>query len=141
MSKPQIMTRPLPRRTPGAIRCEAGRTLSPDEQETVQKLAAFGEDIVCQKESNQRTSADIIWRGELWELKNPLGATRHTIKNNLRKAKRQSGRIIIDISRSRILLSSAINHSRDHMRRTKQVREIILIARDSYCLIDRSMLK
>lgn len=126
----------------GLLKTEAGRVLHSHEVETPHKLLRFGYDIYCQIEANLPyvKVADIVWRDDTWEMKNITGGTRYTIKNNLKKAKRQSASIILDISGSPIGMQSAINHTRDRMRDSRSIRTVLIIDSDSYCIIERSAL-
>jgi hypothetical protein len=115
----------------------------PEEFDTIEKLLRFGIDIVCKKELNvpYQQTADIIWKKEIWEIKCLFGNSRHTIRNNLRKAKKQSKNIVIDISNSRIKIGGAISHISDFMRRNKDIKKILIVNKNTYCIIDRSALK
>ncbi|MDR1196932.1 MAG: hypothetical protein LBL08_01500 [Candidatus Nomurabacteria bacterium] len=82
----------------------------------------------------------MVWKNEIWEIKGLTGSSHHTIKNNLRKAKLQSANVVLDISKSQIKISSAINHATDHIRDTKRINKVVIICGNSYCIIDKSAL-
>jgi hypothetical protein len=123
----------------GTLHIEIGRVLRPHEQDTVDALLAFGFDIVCKNESNvpYQHTADIVWRNENWEIKAPTGNTRHTVRNNLRRGKRQSANIIIDISWSQVKMSSAINSMKKHVRESRETKKAMIVCHGEYCVIER----
>jgi len=127
----------------GFAHFEPGKTIQAHELDIVQKLLYFGSDIACKQESNvpYEHTADIVWRNEVWELKGITGSSRHTVRNNLKKAKKQSQNIVLDISESNIQIQSAINHSIDRMKDSRKIRKVFIIDKFDYCIIDRSLLK
>jgi hypothetical protein len=141
--KPTVRVRQLPvSKREALLKTETGRTLQSHELSTLLKLLQFGQDIFCQIEANLPYTkvADIVWQNEQWEVKGITGHTRYTVRNNLRKARRQSANIVLDISGSTIKMSSAINQVKDMMSRNKQIRKVLVIDQDTYCIIDKSVL-
>jgi hypothetical protein len=141
VKKTEIRIRRLPiAKRVGLLKTETGRSLQGHEVDIINKLLQFGFDVFCQIEANLPyvKVADIVWRNEQWELKGLTGGSRYTVKNNLRKAKKQSRNIVLDISRSQVNISSAVNHVKDYMRDTKRINKVVLICKNEYCIIDRS---
>ena len=50
----------------------------------------------------KRKSADILMQGVVWEIKCPTGASKSTIRNQFRRASKQSKCIIIDVRRTKL---------------------------------------
>ena len=50
----------------------------------------------------KRKSADILMLGAAWEIKCPIGDSKSTIRNQFRRASRQSKNIIIDMRRTKL---------------------------------------
>jgi hypothetical protein len=46
------------------------------------------------------STPDILLDGEPWEMKSPLGASKNTIANQMRRAGRQASRLVLDTSRT-----------------------------------------
>jgi hypothetical protein len=135
--------RPIPTHNKrAAAHFENGKTILPHELDTVKVLSYFGFDIVCKQESNvpYEHTADIVWKNEVWELKGITGDSRHTIRNNLRKAKKQSQNIVLDISNSKIQMNSAINHTVDRMKDNKQIKKVLIVDKTDYCIIEKGLL-
>lgn len=51
---------------------------------------------------------DIECKGVKWEIKSPTGSGKKTIENNLRNARKQSSRIIVDFTRIKLHQSKAL---------------------------------
>jgi hypothetical protein len=140
-TKIRIRQLPIAKRT-GLLKTETGRTLQSHEITAVNKLLKFGYDIFCRVEANLPyvKVADIVWQNEQWEIKSISGNSRHTVRNNLRKARKQSVNIVLDTTNSKIRINSAINRAKDMMRRNKQIKKILILDRENYCIIDRSVI-
>jgi len=50
----------------------------------------------------KRKSADIVMLDILWEIKSPIGDSKSTIRNQFRRASRQSKNIVIDLRRTKL---------------------------------------
>jgi len=126
----------------GLLRIESGRTLRAHEVETIERLLRFGYDIVCNQESNLPYTkvADIVWRNELWEMKYLTGDSKHNIANNLRKAKKQSQNIVLDISSAKREIENAIPQVTDKMHNSKKIRKVLIVSKNRYCLIERNLI-
>ena len=124
------------------LHIESGRTLRAHELETIERLLCFGRDIVCKRELNlpYSKSPDIVWRDEQWEIKYAHGDSAHNIANALRKAKKQSQSIVIDISGARREIENAIPQVKERMYNSKRIKKVLVLSKNRYCLISRSML-
>jgi hypothetical protein len=143
MKKSEIRIRQLPTvKRVALLRIETGRTLQNHEVATINKLLRFGYDIFCQIEANLPYTkvADIVWRNEQWELKSIIGKSENTIADSLRKAKKQSGNVVMDISRSSISVERTIGKVKITLKRHKTIQKVLLIDKNRYCIIDRSAL-
>jgi hypothetical protein len=81
------------------------------------------------------SSPDIETHGQKWEIKNPLGNGKKTIENNLRNARKQSKRIIIDFSRMKLHQTKAISNIKFFIRNSPgQFKKVVVIAKDSEIL-------
>ncbi len=76
----------------------------------------------------QQKTPDLEFHHLFWELKSPLGASRRTIENNLRTAKKQSQNIIVDLRRCKMRQDEAIariryylSQSQSNIRRLKVI--------------------
>lgn len=124
-------------KNPGLIKIEAGRILHEHEIMIITKLLIFGDDIFCIAESNIIKTADIIWRNKEWELKSIKGDSKQTIEDSLRKARKQSPYIILDVSKSKISLERCIGKLKIILKRYRTIQEILIIDGNEYCILDK----
>ena len=81
------------------------------------------------------SSPDIETSGQKWEIKSPLGNGKKTIENNLRNARKQSKRIIIDFSRMKLHQTKAISNIKFFIKKSpNQFKKVVVIAKDSEIL-------
>jgi hypothetical protein len=82
----------------------------PHEKVTAETLAEDGYYVEFMRASTREGehSADCCLNGELWELKAPNGKKISLVEKNLRKAKRQSSKIVFDSHRTKNLPDKAI---------------------------------
>ncbi|QPK81122.1 hypothetical protein G7Y41_08795 [Schaalia sp. ZJ405] len=73
----------------------------PHELATAQTLASYGVDVAFRKEEHgdHVKNPDVTMFGQIWEFKGPKGAGKDTISKQFRRAKKQSGRLVIDLAR------------------------------------------
>ena len=78
-----------------------GVITEPHEDSTILYLTQFGFNIDLIKPTNahKTKSADIFMSNSIWEIKSPTTNKESTIKEDFRKAKSQSDRIIFDLRR------------------------------------------
>jgi len=85
----------------GKIIEPAGCNIHDHEQQTARALVNAGYTVRFIPESKRDgdNSPDILMNGELWEMKSPNTDKLNQIKNNLKRARRQSQNVIIDSQR------------------------------------------
>ena len=111
----------------GVLHVKATRRLHDHEIITLTKLLRFGEDI--------------IWRGEEWEIKSVIGKSRNTIKNSVRKARKQSHHIIIDLTNSSFTIERSLGKIKALMSYNKEILKLFILSKENYCVLDKTMLR
>jgi len=88
----------------GSLIIPAGAQPEPHEVKVAAQLQRSGKNIVfiVPRDGYKQKTADIYVDGVPWEIKGPVGNTRHTISRQIKKASKQSKSIIIDTSRTKI---------------------------------------
>lgn len=76
--------------------------LPQDHELAAAKRIAAGFDVFFRErvEADGVANPDLLIEGLIWELKSPRGAGRNNISAQMRRAKRQADRVIIDLARS-----------------------------------------
>jgi hypothetical protein len=74
----------------------------------------FKSDVLFLRPERKKTP-DIDVRGVKWEIKSPKGGGKKTIENNLRLARKQSSRIVIDLRRGKLHQTRAIARVRFYL--------------------------
>lgn len=76
-----------------------GCKLEPHEDKTIKLLALYGFDIeaVIPRSVPKANNPDIFISGMIWEMKAPTTFNEQTLKNRLKKASKQSDRLIFDL--------------------------------------------
>jgi len=73
----------------------------------------------------KRKTADIVMLGSIWEMKSPIGSSKHTISNQFKVASQQARNIILDTRRTSLtdeqIEKSAINELKIRTRTKKLV--------------------
>jgi hypothetical protein len=82
----------------------------PHEKVTAETLAELGHYVEFRPASNREGehSADCYVDGVLWELKAPNGKTMKIVSNNLKKARKQSDKVVFDSHRIKNLPDRAV---------------------------------
>ena len=79
---------------------------------------------------------DFLINGEKWELKSPTGNARNTISNNLRHARHQSSKIILDLSRCGFTDERAISRAKDYLKKYPgRIKNVIIITKHKKVLM------
>lgn len=93
----------------------------PHEEKVANKIADIVKsDIIFIRRRASKTPDLYIARfNALWELKSPLGGSKHTIQNNLRNANNQSEKVILDLSRSKLTDWQGISRAKEFLRTEK----------------------
>jgi len=75
----------------------------------------------------KRKSADIVMHGVQWELKCPIGTSKSTIRNQFRRASRQSKNIVIDARRTKLEYSNIEKEVSFQIKERPYIKKVILI--------------
>jgi hypothetical protein len=65
--------------------------------------------------------------GVHWEMKSPIGTSKSTIRNQFRRASRQSKSIIIDLRRTKLKYKSIENEVLFQIKERPYIKQLILI--------------
>lgn len=97
----------------GTIVVEPGSDAGDSELRIGRILSRRGMNVVHLGIVNEknRTNPDIALDGASWEIKSPKGSSERTIENQFKRAKKQSGRFILDLSRCGIPDEQAIRQA------------------------------
>ena len=99
------------------------------ELKTAEYFANIGKNVTFIRPSaipNQHRP-DIIMDGIEWEIKCPLGESKRTLENNLRKAILQSQNIIFDLRHTRLPDTQSVSQLKSRFDRTSQIRKLYII--------------
>lgn len=78
---------------------------------------------------------DLRIRNIEWEIKSPISNGPKTIENILRKAKKQSENVILDLSRSKFIDSRALSRIRSYIKgNNRQIKRLIVVTKDKKIL-------
>ena len=100
-----------------------------EREVTVARILAnyFHTDVfLVHRQANAKTP-DLKIGNQYWEIKSPIGASRRTIENNLRKASRQSSNVIIDLHRIRVSNDRAIRRAKDSVKKVSVIDKALVI--------------
>lgn len=75
----------------------------------------------------KRRSADIVMLAVTWEIKCPTGASKSTIRNQFRRASRQSKNIIIDMRRTKLKSKKIEKEVLFQIKERPYIKKVILI--------------
>lgn len=80
------------------------------EYETARSLARAGFNVTFIKKSDvdHERTPDLLINGELWEMKAPKASSARAIDRNLRRALRQSPRVVFDCRRMKSLSDAVV---------------------------------
>ena len=94
----------------GTVTIEAGTNVWPHELRTAQSLAIAGYNVHFVRKSDiaYEKTADVLLNGELWEFKAPTADHLKAIERNLKRARWQSDRIVLDGRRMKKLSDKSI---------------------------------
>lgn len=68
--------------------------------------------------------------GNLWELKTPMGKSKNTIFNAIRRGVKQSKYIVIDLRSTRIEDDIAIKHLQTSVVKVKSIKKVVIILKN-----------
>lgn len=100
---------PMPKKI-GKIIVPGDANVWPHEHKTAQALARAGYDVEFVRKSDvpYATSADVLIDGKLWEMKSPTASSVKAVERNLKRARWQSGCIILDSRRMKGVPDAAV---------------------------------
>jgi hypothetical protein len=104
----------------------------PHEMETAKSLAFVGYAIEFIRKSNRdrETTADVLIDGMIWEMKAPRSGKKSSIEDNLKKAARQSDKVVFDSRRMKHLPDAMIEQElSSQLHRSKKINQIIFVNR------------
>lgn len=115
-----------------------GAIPEPHEESTAVHLTQFGFNVEFIKPANsyRTNSADIIMGGVVWEMKAPITDNESTIKEDFRKAKHQSDRIIFDLRRVKHHQGEVKKYLIKLFEKPGHVRRMMIIEKNSDIILD-----
>jgi contact-dependent growth inhibition (CDI) system CdiA-like toxin len=101
------------------------------ELETAGFFANMGKDVEFLPPSRTKGSKtpDIKMDGVLWEIKSPVGKSKNTIFNALRRGVKQSANVIIDLRLAKVSDERAVKDLELSISRVKSVKRVMLITK------------
>ncbi len=102
----------------------------PHELETAERLMRAGHSISFLHATGSGPTPDILMDGAVWDLKSPTGNSKSTITDTVKHARRQSPRMVIDLSRSTMPLQLALAQIDYALKRYRGIETILVIAQD-----------
>ncbi len=107
------------------------------ELKTAEYFADMGKNVSFIRPSaipNQHRP-DIIMDGIEWEIKCPIGESKRTLENNLRKAILQSQNVIFDLRHTKLPDAQSIYQLKCRFDRTSQIRKLYIIKKDGELIL------
>lgn len=91
----------------------------------------FKSDIIFLRRASSKTPDLYVLRTNVrWELKAPLGGSKHTIQNNLRDTDGQSENVILDLSRAKLTDAQGISRAKEFLRTERsRIRRLKIITK------------
>ena len=68
--------------------------------------------------------------GVEWEIKCPVGKSKRTLENNMRKALKQSRNIIFDLRHLKLSEKSSINQLENEFKNRTRIKKLLIIKKD-----------
>ena len=102
------------------------------EFETAKYFANLGKNIVFIHPSAipKQHTPDIIMDGIEWEIKCPIGESKRTIENNIRKAIKQAQNIIFDQRNTKLAEAKSIHKLELEFKLNSQLKKLYIIRKD-----------
>ena len=73
--------------------------------------------------------------GVEWEIKCPIGKSKRTLENNMRKALKQSQNIIFDLRHLKLSEKSSITQLEYEFNNRKRIKKLLIIKKDGELLV------
>jgi len=120
-------------------RIDVSELISPPEPlefETAKYFASLGKNVVFILPSHipNQYSPDIRMDGVEWEIKCPIGKSKRTLENNMRKALKQSQNIIFDLRHLKLSEKSSITQLENEFNNRKRIKKLLIFKRMASCL-------
>ena len=112
----------------GSIKIPGDVVVWPQEYRTAVALSRAGFNVTFIKKSDEdrEKTPDLLIDGQLWEMKAPKASNARAIDRNLRRALRQSRRIIIDSRRMKDLPDATVERElRKHARDMRSIERLV----------------
>jgi len=115
----------------GNLTIPLGLNLEDHEILTGKFLAKHGEDVEFLMPSRRRNSRnpDLLLRGQRWEVKSPIGNSKTTISNALKRAVKQSSYIILDSRRTKLSDEVILTEVRRNIQLTRSMKKVLVITK------------
>lgn len=114
----------------GSIKILGDVDVWPHEYRTAVALSRAGFNVTFIKKSDEdrEKTPDLLIDGQLWEMKAPKASNARAIDRNLRRALRQSRRIIIDSRRMKDLPDATVERElRKHARDMRSIERLVFV--------------
>lgn len=114
----------------GSIKIPGDVDVWPHEHRTAVALSRAGFNVTFIKKSDEdrEKTPDLLIDGQLWEMKAPKASNARAIDRNLRRALRQSRRIIIDSRRMKDLPDATVERElRKHARDMRSIERLVFV--------------
>ena len=120
-------------------RIDVSKLISPPEPlefETAKYFASLGKNVVFILPSHipNQYSPDIRMDGVEWEIKCPIGKSKRTLENNMRKALKQSQNVIFDLRHLKLSEKSSITQLEYEFNNRKRIKKLLIFKRMASCL-------
>jgi hypothetical protein len=94
----------------------------------------FKSDVIFLRPNIDKTP-DIEVNGTKWEIKSPKGNSKKTIENNLRTARKQSKNIIIDLRRTKLHQTRALNRINYFLSKGHRFKKVLIITKSNIVIV------
>ena len=110
--------------------------LQEHEWNTVKLFLEMGYDIslIPPIEGKRVNTPDMDMSGVIWEMKSPEGKSRNTIKHTFQNAGKQSGNLIIDLQRCKLMDEEALKDIQYHFNISKRIKRLKVVTKDKKIL-------
>jgi hypothetical protein len=94
----------------------------------------FKSDVTFLRPEPKKTP-DIEVKGVRWEIKSPIDSGKKTMDNNLRTARKQSDRVVVDFSRLKLHQTRAISRINHYLKTgPHKFKQVVIITKDKKVL-------
>lgn len=114
----------------GKIEIPKGVNVWPHEYQTAVSLSRAGHHVkfIRKSEIDGESTPDIIMDGQAWEIKAPTASSVRAVDRNVRKALKQSSRVIVDARRMKGLSDSVVQRELcKHAREMRSIKGLIMV--------------